>query len=157
MAMPPISAPQDGERKAELPLMKMLKKIKRVKIHKGHVPINSKSIIQDIRSQYHSTKYSSKIAARQSKLLANMRHQSQCSQRMEAAPVETEESINTCGKCHKPKRGRSKKRKRRIDASPARFENGRAKSAQPQLKGMSDGVGLVQSDGDNEEALYRQK
>jgi hypothetical protein len=45
-----LSAEHDVERKAELPLMKMLKKIKRVKIHKGHVPINSKSIIQDIRS-----------------------------------------------------------------------------------------------------------
>ena len=97
MASPAISAPQDAERKAELPLIKMLKKIKRVKIHKGHVPINSKSIIQDIRSQYHSTKYSSKIAARQSKLLANMRQQSLCSQRMAADPVEMEEAENTCG------------------------------------------------------------
>jgi hypothetical protein len=50
MAVPTSGAAPDGERKAELPLMKMLKKIKRVKIHKGHVPINSKSIIQDIRS-----------------------------------------------------------------------------------------------------------
>jgi hypothetical protein len=50
MAVPNSGAAHDGERKAELPLMKMLKKIKRVKIHKGHVPINSKSIIQDIRS-----------------------------------------------------------------------------------------------------------
>lgn len=44
-----------------------------------------------------------------------------------------------------------------IDASPARFDNGRAKSAQPQLKGMSDGVQLVQSDEENEEAMYQRK
>ena len=75
---------------------------------------------------------------------------------MEAAPVDVEESAHTCGECHKPKR-RTKTKKRRIDASPARFENGRAKSAQPQLKGMRDGARLAQSDEDNEEAMYRRK
>jgi len=76
---------------------------------------------------------------------------------MDTAPADIEEGVNTCGKCHKIKRGRSKKNKRTIDASPARFGNGRAKSAQPQLKGMSDGVRLVQSDEENEEAIYRRK
>jgi hypothetical protein len=76
---------------------------------------------------------------------------------METVPADVEEGANTCGQCHKLKRGRSKKKKRRVDASPARFDNGRAKSAQPQLKGMSDGLKLVQSDEENDEAMYRRK
>ena len=106
-----------------------------------------------MKSQYYSTKYSSKVVARQNKMLANMRQHSQCSQRMETQPGDDEEY--KCSNCHKVKR--KTKQKRRIDASPARFDHGRANSARPELKGMRERARFMNSDDENDEGMQLKK